>query len=325
MCLQMKNISPEIIFLSPKKIIQHEMSTQLSVLRVGVNSGQLWEQLDLVIFLSSFKDYVLINLANTGPICIRQQVITIHDLAVWDAKKYYHPFFVWWYKLLISRLVKKVLGVFTVSETEKMNITQRFMLAETQVFVTYNGLASSMIKSSLPLQTGKDKIILYVGSVVAKKNIDLLVDSFLKSNLSEGYQLYLVGRKGKMMDEVNVQLDKQIIWLQDLSDEELVKLYQRAECFVSLSESEGFGIPVLEALYFGCKVLCADIPVNRELYNHYAYFCNPKNQKEVLAKMESLPNAQLPTKNQISLLLDKYNYTSSAYTMLHTLQKICSR
>lgn len=324
MCLQMKNIFPEIIFLSPKKIVHHNMASQLSARSIGVNSGHLWEQLDLVMFLVRFKDSILINLANTGPVLVRRQVITIHDLAVWDAKEYYHPFFVMWYRWLIHHLVKNALGIFTVSETEKMKLVSKFKLAAENVYVTYNGIASNMKLNPIQSVSKKEKIILYVGAMTAKKNVSLLVEYFTNSCLFDEYRLYLVGKKSSIMQPANFQQTEKIIWLQDLSDEDLVKLYQKAECFVTLSENEGFGIPILEALYYGCKVICADIPVFRELYGQYVYFCNPQNAEEVIARFESLPNYVLPNKNQISHLFEKYNYTTSANLMLQTLQKLCS-
>ncbi|QLH48117.1 MAG: glycosyltransferase [Bacteroidota bacterium] len=50
------------------------------------------------------------------------------------------------------------------------------------------------------------------------------------------------------------------------SDAELAEWYQHASCVVSLSEYEGFNLPVAEAISMGCRVVCSDIPVHRELY-----------------------------------------------------------
>ncbi len=212
MCLQMKNIFPEIIFLSPPHILQEEMAEQLQVQSIGFNSGHFWEQVDLVIYLSRFKNKLLINLANTGPIFIRSQVITLHDVAVWEAKEYYHPLFSFWYRLMISQLVKKAKLIFTVSETEKLKIVQRFKLSQEHVQVTYNGIANNMLASPLPDNLIKEEIILYVGAITAKKNVHILVEAFSSSNLFKHYKLILVGRESSIMGQAKFQVNDQIIW-----------------------------------------------------------------------------------------------------------------
>jgi len=50
-----------------------------------------------------------------------------------------------------------------------------------------------------------------------------------------------------------------------VSDEELYQLYSEAHYTIFFSQSEGFGIPVVESLYFDSAPLLSDIPVFREL------------------------------------------------------------
>jgi glycosyltransferase involved in cell wall biosynthesis len=57
-----------------------------------------------------------------------------------------------------------------------------------------------------------------------------------------------------------------------VSDERLRDLFQRADVFVHLSEAEGFGLPPLEAMACGARVIASDIPVHREVLGDAARY-----------------------------------------------------
>lgn len=86
----------------------------------------------------------------------------------------------------------------------------------------------------------------------------------------------------------------------------------------SLSSYEGFGIPVLEGLYFGAKVLCADIPAYRELFENYVYFCDIKSIGNISSSLQEIANESNRLKT-IGELLEKYNYANSAKTILNKI------
>ena len=69
--------------------------------------------------------------------------------------------------------------------------------------------------------------------------------------------------------------DDTIRFLGRVSDEELVRLYNQASCFIFPSIYEGFGLPTIEAMKCGCPVLSSDIPVLREVCGDAAIFFNP--------------------------------------------------
>ena len=50
-----------------------------------------------------------------------------------------------------------------------------------------------------------------------------------------------------------------------INDNELCWLYQKCKIFVAASSQEGFCLPLAEALYFSSQVVCADIPIFREI------------------------------------------------------------
>jgi len=50
-CKKLQKLDPAIIFLAPQDIIDHKTSKQLNAIIIGNNTGTIWEQLDLPLYL----------------------------------------------------------------------------------------------------------------------------------------------------------------------------------------------------------------------------------------------------------------------------------
>lgn len=80
-----------------------------------------------------------------------------------------------------------------------------------------------------------------------------------------------VGRPGWKTEEIQAKIRNHplfgdaLFWLENVSDELLVRLYIATDCVVIASQAEGFGLPIVEAVRYGKPVLIRDIPVFREL------------------------------------------------------------
>jgi glycosyltransferase involved in cell wall biosynthesis len=119
--------------------------------------------------------------------------------------------------------------------------------------------------------------ILQVGSAIKRKRIDLLLEIFaaLRSRLP-GARLLRAG--GRMPNELRARADHlgvagAIIELPMLERRVLAAAYRRATCVLLPSDSEGFGLPVLEAMACGTPVIVSDLPVLREVGGGAAYYC----------------------------------------------------
>lgn len=97
-------------------------------------------------------------------------------------------------------------------------------------------------------------------------------------------------------------------------------MFQKAELVVSTSLYEGFGIPLLEGLYNGCRIVCSDIPVYRELYDGHASFCDPLNIKSIVSALTDTVKMQgSVTDSGAKLLFTKYSYKQSAQLILEQI------
>lgn len=110
----------------------------------------------------------------------------------------------------------------------------------------------------------KSKFLLFVGSLEPRKNLSFLLSVMPEIWRRTKLQLVVVGAKGwknsgvfNVVNEVGYPKEC-VIFCGYVSNEELSVLYNIAECFVSPSLNEGFGMPQLEAFLCGCPVITAD-------------------------------------------------------------------
>ncbi|PCI75641.1 hypothetical protein COB21_05425 [Candidatus Aerophobetes bacterium] len=67
----------------------------------------------------------------------------------------------------------------------------------------------------------------------------------------------------------------EIIMLKNVCQLDVISLIKRAQCLVLPSKAEGFGMPAIEAMYFGCPAILSDIEIFKWVAKDAALFCNP--------------------------------------------------
>jgi glycosyltransferase involved in cell wall biosynthesis len=96
----------------------------------------------------------------------------------------------------------------------------------------------------------------------------------------QGYDtnLVIVGKKGWMVDDLIERLGqhpengKRLFWLENATDELLMKLYDSCTVLLAASEGEGFGLPLIEAAQHGLPIIARDLPVFHEVAGNHAYY-----------------------------------------------------
>lgn len=132
--------------------------------------------------------------------------------------------------------------------------------------------------------------LLYVGTIEPRKNLENLVNAFLKAKSSlknTEIMLEIAGPYGWGVDR-EIFNRKGINYLGKLSEEELKRAYGRADLFVYVSKYEGFGLPVLEAMSTGLPVIASKIPAIEEVAGQAAFFVDPKSVEDIRDAIISL-------------------------------------
>jgi glycosyltransferase involved in cell wall biosynthesis len=122
-----------------------------------------------------------------------------------------------------------------------------------------------------PQPSGAERLILSVGRLEAYKRVDRAVAAL--AHLPEDYQLAIVGdgAERSRIEQLVVArgLVGRVRLLGRVSDAELAGWYRRAQVAITFSAAESFGRTVVEALAYGCQVVCSDIPAFRDLASVY--------------------------------------------------------
>ncbi len=77
------------------------------------------------------------------------------------------------------------------------------------------------------------------------------------------------------------QLGKRLFIYHDLTDAEIDTCYRKSQAVVFPSRTEGFGLPIVEALYRGCPVLASDIPIHHEVGGEHCGFFPLDNAQQL--------------------------------------------
>lgn len=145
----------------------------------------------------------------------------------------------------------------------------------------------------LQLNDGK-KNILYVGRISPNKRQDHLVEMFYHlKQLEPNVRLCLVGyydRCFSYVDELIALIEKYglagDIWLTGCVNEaELHAFYRSADLFVSMSEHEGFGVPLIEAMWFDIPVLAYKSTAVPETLGCAAFMFYQKDNFQTIASL----------------------------------------
>ena len=139
-----------------------------------------------------------------------------------------------------------------------------------------------------------DKYVLFVGTLQPRKNIARLIEAFSKLNKSD-LNLVIVGKKGWKFEEILAAPEKfgvgnKVKFLDSVTDEDLPAFYKNAICFVLPSLYEGFGLPVLEAMQYGCPVIASNVSSLPEAGGNAALYVDPLDAGDIAKKLELMIN-----------------------------------
>ncbi|NJM76698.1 MAG: glycosyltransferase family 4 protein [Acaryochloridaceae cyanobacterium RU_4_10] len=163
---------------------------------------------------------------------------------------------------------------------------------------------SSEMTTPLQQHVGNRPFLLNVSGNLKRKRLDVLLDTYARLR-SRHPELLLVRVGPPWEANLQTQIDRLgigdgILLFGGLAQSDLVALYQQAAVVLMTSESEGFGMPLIEALACGSIIAVSDIPVLREVGGNAAVYCpvgNPdawaQTISELLTDPQSAPDRAL--------------------------------
>jgi len=231
-------------------------------------------------------------------------VISILDVSYIYFPKLFKKRDLYQLKLWGGYSIKKAEKIITISNSTKNDIIKTYKVSADKIAVVYPGIKkveSEKLKlKSMQELSNKFEIspfyILFVGTLQPRKNVVKLVEAFskLKKNPNtKNLELVIVGKKGWLYEDTlsspkKFGVEKQVKFLDFVEDEDLPSLYKNALCFVLPSLYEGFGLPVLEAMQYGCPVLTSNVSSLPEAGGDAAVYFDPQNADDIAQKIDKV-------------------------------------
>jgi glycosyltransferase involved in cell wall biosynthesis len=182
----------------------------------------------------------------------------------------------------------KARKIIAISESTKNDLCRLYGINPKKVIVIPLANSLNCMRSSLDFRHAKllpEKYLLYVGTRNGYKNYRFFLSSI--APLFERYRdLFLVCTGVPFTrDEIKLHaasgLEKKVLHKEAHSDATLSSLYMNAIALVFPSLYEGFGLPVLEAMHYGCPVIVSNTSSFPEVAGDAALYIDPRNADSI--------------------------------------------
>ena len=250
----------------------------------------LWEQFILPI---KAHDGFLLNLCNTAPILFQNnQLVLIHDAAVYDVPENFTWIYVFWAKLQMKLLVLGSSRIATVSQFSRKRLSAVLGLSFNNTLIVKEGCNHALEVSSSDdlvdrLKLRERQYILTVGSLQSGKNLVNLLQAvkLIKNDII----IVIVGGGNSLVFSPKINLpEDRCIQTGYVSEGELRSLYKYAACFVQASTYEGFGLPPLEAMALGTPVVCSRAASLPEICGDAAFYFDPYSPDDIARSINAV-------------------------------------
>lgn len=294
-----------VLFIRPNTIIPKEIDGYSNVIVKVVNFKYLWTQVGLAIetwrrvVVADFLDVLWIP-AHTIPVLRNPKVktvVTIHGLEYQWLKEYKNLLQRWYLPLSTYYSAKSATQLIAVSQFTKNQLKKEVHNIPKDIKVIHEGVVASAQRHSDIVLLQKyglqsKKYVLFVGTIQPRKNLVALIQAFsslIKANPDLDYKLVIAGSVGWLADEIlkapsTYEIQERVVFTGRVSEQTLNALYHQAKIYVQPSLTEGFGLPVLEAMMAGVAVISSDggalsevvgeagiiVPLNNEFVNKLA-------------------------------------------------------
>jgi glycosyltransferase involved in cell wall biosynthesis len=224
-------------------------------------------------------------------------IVTIHDLIFLHLPHLYQPIDRTIYNKKFYYAAKNSDRIIATSQHTKQDIIEKYGINEQKIEVVYQSCHNNFKerKSSEEIKLTKKKYqlpsnyILSVGTIEERKNLALVIKALKHIDLP----LVAIGKKTSYYKTLQGILQKEgitdkVIFLENVSFSDLPAIYQGTEVFVYPSIYEGFGIPVLEALYSKIPVITSNASSLPEVAGEHSICINPTNLEELIDALSNV-------------------------------------
>ncbi|MGO9135065.1 MAG: glycosyltransferase family 4 protein [Methylovirgula sp.] len=135
---------------------------------------------------------------------------------------------------------------------------------------------------------GNSPLFLSVGTLDLRKGHSVVLDAFERL-WEQGIdaRFVIIGKAGWQSSKLERRLKhhrewgRRLSWFEHAGDSDVLYFYKRARALIFSSIAEGFGLPLVEASFYGLPVIVSDMPNFRELCGESADYFEPLNDEDL--------------------------------------------
>jgi glycosyltransferase involved in cell wall biosynthesis len=247
-----------------------------------------------------------------------------------------------YYRRFFPLYARKADAIVTVSEYSKQDICNSYNISPEKVNVIYNGAnpvfkslsEEEIIKTRKEFAEGKPYFI-FVGMLHPRKNIPRLLIAFdlFREQLNEDFKMVIVGEKKFMTGEIEkafsgMKFKEDVIFTGWLDPEILSRVMGSAVALTFVPLFEGFGIPLVEAMYSNIPILASNVTSVPEIAGDAALYADPLNIDEITKQMLFVVRDENLRKELIKRgkeQRDKYNWDQTAKGLWKSVETIVKK
>lgn len=308
----------EYLLYNPKKSKKYDLNTYPKIVIEKTPLGflynkfkSLWRLVFITNQIKKDKLNIYHGLSGEIPLFLSKnckKVVTIHDLIFIRYPELYTFFDKKIHEWKFKYAANNSDIIVAISEQTKKDLIDFFGINPDKIKVIYQG-CNAVFKETYSKQEKTEVIekynlpkdfILNVGTIEKRKNALTIVKAIKNTSIP----LVLVGKKTKYYSEIETFIEEnkmsgQVFCLKGLTIKELAILYQAATLFIYPSIFEGFGIPIIEALYSGTPVISSKGGCFSEAGGASTIYINPEDDVALNAEILKLWNNE-DKRNEIS-------------------------
>lgn len=348
------NIHTFVLFIRPNTKVPRELAVYTNVIVKEVRWKYLWTQLGLA--WETWKNpnlQVLWIPAHTLPVWRNPRlktVVTIHGLEYQWLPEYKNWLQRWYLPLSTIYAAKHANQLIAVSNFTKSQLIKELQNRSNRpeadqpwagkIKVIHEGVDIAARIQDLEfsdhsvLQYGlkKKKYVLFVGTIQPRKNLVALIEAFSYfAMINPDYKLVIAGGTGWMAEEIfklpgQAGVQEKVVFTGRVNDRTLFALYDQAAMYVQPSLTEGFGLPILEAMQAKVPVISSDGGALSEVVGKAGVIValNPKESfpHRLAEEMEKLVKSESSRTKLIELgkkRVKELNWFKTAKETLNTL------
>jgi len=243
-----------------------------------------------------------------------------------------------YYRYYFPKFAQKAKRIVTVSEYSKKDICESFHVSPDKVDVVYNGanvdyrpLNPEEIKATKAKYSKGYDYFLFVGALHPRKNVSGLLSAFDRfvHHYGTDHKVLIVGEKMFYTADLDLiynqmQFGDDVLFTGRLDTTELKYVLGSATAMVFVPFFEGFGIPIVEAMYAGVPVICSNTTSMPEVACDAALYVDPSDVEAIAEAMHQISTdanlrANLIKKGKVQC--EKFSWDKSAKKLWESIEK----